>query len=183
MVVPVAASQMRSVWSPEAESTAVPSCDHAQPFTSFVWPERMAVVVPVAASQMRSVLSPEAESTAVLSGDHAQVHWCGVSRLSCRVRGLPSHFAVLPGTHHARWSAVGSSSGRPMAWMRSQFSKSPPSHTAPVKSQCRNSASFAVAFANFTPGIAMCCQQESVSFAPVRSSAGRLHWSGAFIAP
>jgi len=58
--VPVAASQIRDVWSCDAVTMRDPLGLNAAEFTMFSWPRSTASSFAIAASQMRAVLSADA---------------------------------------------------------------------------------------------------------------------------
>ncbi|KAK2754608.1 hypothetical protein CKAH01_17405 [Colletotrichum kahawae] len=68
---PVAASQSRTVWSPDADATTWPSGEKATAQTEDVWPSSVCRGAPVAASQSRTVLSCDADATTWPSGEKA----------------------------------------------------------------------------------------------------------------
>jgi hypothetical protein len=68
---PVVASQSRTVWSPEADASRVPSVEKATDVTQAVWPSSVCSDAPVVASQSRTVWSPEADASRVPSVEKA----------------------------------------------------------------------------------------------------------------
>ena len=69
--VPVAASQILTVLSYDADATSVESGENATARTQPPCPSSVCVQVPVAASQILTVLSPDADATSVESRENA----------------------------------------------------------------------------------------------------------------
>jgi hypothetical protein len=67
----VAASQILTVLSCEADAMAAPSGEYATPWTDSEWPLSVRSYLPMAAFQTLTVLSPEADAMAAPSGEYA----------------------------------------------------------------------------------------------------------------
>ena len=67
----VLASQSRTVLSPEADASCLPSGEKVTAQTEPEWPSSVCSSAPVAASQSRTVLSPEADASCLPSGEKA----------------------------------------------------------------------------------------------------------------
>jgi hypothetical protein len=68
---PVAASQSRTVPSPDADASRVPSAENATDLTEPVCPSSVCSGAPVAASQSRTVRSSDADASRVPSAENA----------------------------------------------------------------------------------------------------------------
>ncbi len=114
-------SHTRTVLSPDAVASRLPSGDHASCVTPLVWPVKVAMLAPVSASQTMTVPSQVAAASLLLSGDHTTIPPPGtVVRSPARVcksapvapshtrtvSSEPAEASLLPSGDHATCSTA-----------------------------------------------------------------------------